>query len=479
MLTLAVMAAAALQTSASTAPQSSAPPNVLVILADDLGHGDLSCQGSVQIPTPNIDRLAAEGTRALRAHASSLVCAPSRAGLMTGRYQNRFGFEHNLSIPAHVKPEACGLPLDEPTMAERLKALGYRTAAVGKWHLGASPEHHPNARGFDSFFGMIKGSHGYFPAPQKHSIERDGEPVEEFRRPYLTDEFSLEATGFITAGADRAEPWFLYLAYNAPHTPLEATEADLARFAHVEPPRRRTYCAMVHALDRGVGEVLDALDATGQAGDTIVVFLNDNGGSCDASRAINAPLRGQKSMVLEGGTRVPFLVRWPGRVPAGAEYPHPVSALDLVPTFVAAAGGEITPRFAGRGERRRELPFDGVDLLPYLAGERDGRPHEQLFWRISQRGAAVLDGDWKLVRLPHRLPELYDLASDPSELRDLAPEQPERAEALLARLHEWECTFERNPMWESGVRWATYNRRLYDADYVLEQPAAPSSGGGD
>jgi len=479
MIPVLIAAAAVLQGAAGEPGAHAQRPNVVLILADDLGYGDLSCQGSVQIPTPNIDRLAAEGTRALRGHASSLVCAPSRAGLMTGRYQNRFGFEHNLSVPDHVKPEACGLPLDEPTMAERLKALGYRTAAVGKWHLGESPGHHPNARGFDSFFGMIKGSHGYFPAPGRSRIERDGESVEAFRRPYLTDEFSLEAARFITSGADGADPWFLYLAYNAPHTPLEATEADLARFAEVEPPRRRTYCAMVHALDRGVGEVLDALDATAQAENTIVVFLNDNGGSCDASRAINAPLRGQKSMVLEGGTRVPFLVRWPGRVPAGAEYPHPVSALDLVPTFVAAAGGEVEPRYVGRGERRRERPFDGVDLLPYLAGEREGRPHEQLFWRISQRGAAVLDGDWKLVRLPHRLPELYDLASDPSELRDLAPEQPERVEALLARLHEWECSFERNPMWESAVRWATYNRRLYDAEYELEQPGAQADDDGE
>ena len=346
-------------------------------------------------------------------------------------------------------------------------------------HLGIDPMHHPNARGFDAFFGFLKGSHRYFPEPGKHSLERDGEPVTAIRTPYLTDWLTLEAIDWSNAEHDAA-PWFCYLAYNTPHTPLQARAEDEALFEGVSPAKRRTYCAMQHNLDVNVGRILDALEASGQLDDTLIVFLNDNGGSCDASRAINAPLRGQKSTTLEGGVRVPFLFHWPAGLPAGETFAHPISSLDLVPTLAAAAGGRdrfVTQPTNPKPHQEDELVragvtrVDGVDLLPYLRGERgDARPHKTLYWRISQRGAAIRHDDWKLIRLPHRAPELFDLAQDESEQRNLAAEEPGRVRALLELLHDWECTFERNPMWQSGVRWATYNRRLYDREYVLDQP---------
>ncbi len=449
--------------------KAEAQPNVLFILADDMGYGDLGCYGSTQIPTPNIDRLAAFGVRATQGYMSSLVCAPSRAGLMTGRYQNRFGFEHNLSVPDYAKAESCGLPPEEITFADRLGDLGYDTAAIGKWHLGEQPHHHPLQRGFDSFFGMIRGSHGYFPTPEKNKLERDGEPVKAFRTAYLTDEFTEEALDYVNADHQGA-PWLLYLSYNAPHTPLQAKAEDEALFAHVESEKRRTYCAMVHNLDLNVGRLLAALEKSGQMDNTLIVFTNDNGGSCDASHALNAPLRGQKSTVLEGGMRVPFLLHWPARLPAGAVYSEPIISLDLVPTFVAAAGGTIEPRLVGKGDRQKEIRLDGVNLLPHLTGKESGRPHENLFWRISLRGAAVRSGDWKLLRLPHRGPQLYHVLDDPSELKNLAAAEPKRVADLLLKLHKWECSFESNPMFTSAVRWAAYNRRLYEREYQLSQP---------
>ena len=449
--------------------ETRARPNVLLILADDMGYGDLGCYGSTQIPTPNIDRLAAGGVRATQGYMSSLVCAPSRAGLMTGRYQNRFGFEHNLSVPEYSRAEFCGLPPEEVTFADRLGDLGYDTAAIGKWHLGEQPHHHPLQRGFDSFFGMIRGSHGYFPTPEKNKLERDGEPLTEFRTAYLTDEFTLEALDFVQADHE-GSPWMLYLSYNAPHTPLEAKAEDEALFADVEPKKRRTYCAMVHNLDQNVGRIVDALEKSGQLDNTLIVFSNDNGGSCDASHALNAPLRGQKGTVMEGGMRVPFIWHWPARLPAGQVYREPIISLDLVPTFVAAAGGSIEPRVVGRGARRKEIGLDGVNLLPHLQGDALAKPHEDLFWRISLRGAAVRSGDWKLLRLPHRGPELYNVADDRSELKDLAAEHPDRVAEMMLKLHDWECSFERNPMFMSAVRWSSYCRRLYEREYELSQP---------
>ena len=306
-------------TLAAIAPGAHAadPPNLLLIVADDMGYGDLSCYGSLQIETPNLDRLAAAGVRCTAGYVSSSVCAPSRAGLLTGRNGARFGFEHNLSTPEQLEPEFAGIPFDEPLLPERLQALGYRTGLVGKWHLGASlPEHNPRRRGFDFFFGMLGGGHGYWPKLEKNKLLYGTEKPEEIRAPYLSDWFTLEALDFIRAegkaSTEAAErPWFLYLSYNSPHGPMQAKQEDLERYAHIRNETRRTYCAMQHCMDENIGRVVSELERSGQLENTLIVFLSDNGGSVEVSHAINAPLRGGKGSFLEGGTRVPTIYHWP------------------------------------------------------------------------------------------------------------------------------------------------------------------------
>jgi arylsulfatase B len=457
--------------------ESAPKPNILLILVDDMGYGDLGCYGSREIPTPSIDALASAGVRCTQGYVSSSVCAPSRAGLMTGRYQNRFGFEHNPTYESPLPGEQIGLPKDERTIADRLKAGGYHTACIGKWHLGETAAwQRPNARGFDYFFGMLGGYHHYFPTIRKHHLYRNTEPVTCIDEPYLTDWLTTEAIDFITR-VPAGEPWFVYLAYNTPHTPLEAKEEDLQRFAHIPDQTRRTYCAMQHCLDENVGRLIRHLRNTGQWDNTFIVFLSDNGGACDVNRAINAPLRGQKSTKLEGGLRVPFIFTWPATLPAGERYDQPLIALDLLPTFLAAAG--LPPpqaeqqRLRNPKEKKTTRHFDGVDLLPYLRGQRgQDRPHQTLYLRRALWGAAIRHGDWKLLRLPDRAPELYDLANDISERTNLARQHPEKVAELMAKLYDWEMSLERNPMWIDDFKWMQRTRSLYDREYELLQPAS-------
>lgn len=452
-----------------------ARPNILLIVADDMGYGDLSCYGSLQIQTPNLDRLAASGVRCTDGYVSGCVCAPSRAGLLTGRYGSRFGFEHNLSRPDYLQPEFAGIPLDEPLISDRLKALGYRTGLVGKWHAGESVDgHHPNARGFDEFFGMLNGHHDYFPAPEKNRLLRNRENVTEIRTPYLTDWFTLEAMDFIRRGEPATTPWFLYLAYNTPHSPMQAKESDLAAYAHIQPKARQAYCAMQRSMDENIGRLLALLEERGESENTLIVFISDNGGSVEVSHAVNAPLRGTKGTFLEGGIRVPTIFRWPARL-APRVYEQPVISLDFMATFVTAAGGTppragVRTERAGRNEKNGPI-YDSLDLVPYFRGEKEGEPHELLFWRTSQRGKAVRKGRWKLVEPNSQLPQLYDLSADISETVNLIHEHPAVAQELLADRLAWELTCERSPMFMSGAYWSGYNARLYAKEYALAQPA--------
>lgn len=449
--------------------RNSEKPNVLIILTDDMGYGDLSCFGSNQISTPNIDALAADGVRCTSGYVSGAVCSPSRAGLMTGRYQNRFGHEHNIvGAKDYFVQEQIGLPVSEVTMADRLKALGYHTACVGKWHLGGKqPEHHPNSRGFDYYFGRFKG-HGYFPTVEKQQIYRQREPVTSIDVPYTTDWYTVEAIQFIDR-VPEGEPWFLYLAHDTPHTPLQAKKEDLDKFSHIENKNRRTMLAMQHCLDENIGKLVQHLKDTGRYDNTLIVFFSDNGGIVNGTnQSINAPLRGQKSLFLEGGVRVPFIFTWPdGNLPVGSTYTEPFISLDLVPTFLSAAG---SPWQLKDGREGKKI-YDGVDLLPYLRGERGNEhPHETLYWRITHRGAGIRDGDWKLVRTPHMPPQLYDLSDDVSEVKDLANEQPDRVFTLMRKLAAWEESFEDTPRWFSSNSWKRKNRTLYDKEYPLVQP---------
>jgi uncharacterized sulfatase len=451
------------------APPGERPPNVVVILADDLGFNDVSFFGGGTVATPNIDRIAREGVVFENGYAANAVCAPSRASIMTGRYSTRFGFEYTpaFRIGATIaewtnadRPEALhthvnhdtldslpsmehlGMPTSEVTIAEVLKDAGYRTAHIGKWHLGATNGMRPEEQGFDDSLYMAGMS--YLPPDSPdvvnaripdtidrmvwassqyaaqfngaHTFEPDG---------YLTDWYTDEAIDFIDAA--RHEPFFLYLAHWGVHNPLQALKSDYDALGHIEDHALRVYAAMIVALDRSVGRVLDHLEVRGLAEDTLVVFSSDNGGAGYLGLPdVNAPYRGWKLTHFEGGTHVPFFARWPARIPAGTRFAAPVNHIDLAPTIAAAAG--------------RSMPddriVDGVDLLPFVRGEAEGVPHETLFWRQGYLRTVQHDG-LKLItegRTGQRW--LFDLEADPTEQRNLAAERPGDVEVLEALLAE-------------------------------------------
>jgi arylsulfatase A-like enzyme len=414
-------------------------PNILVILADDLGYGELGCQGfTPQIPTPNIDSIAKNGVRFTSGYVSGPYCSPTRAGFMTGRYQQRFGHEFNPG-PAQAAVKDFGLPLTETTIADRLKAAGYATGWFGKSHLGYEPPFHPLQRGFDAYFGFLGGAHSYLDAAgdRANPILRGTTPVDTVD--YTTDAFGREAVAFIER--HKAEPWFCYLPFNAVHGPLEALDKYEKRFHAIEDRKRRTYAAMQSAMDDAIGSVLGKLRELKLEEDTLIFFFSDNGGPTAQTTSGNGPLRGFKSQTWEGGIRVPFLVQWKGRIPAGRVDDRPVIQLDLHPTALAAAGVAIKP----------EWKLDGVDLLPYLTGKNSGAPHEALYWRFGQQ-VAIRSGDWKLVKGAGSPgiaaaetrgkasldgAELYNLAKDIGEKTNLAAQQPGKVKELSAAWNKW------------------------------------------
>lgn len=409
-------------------------PNILLIVADDLGYADLGVQGCRDIPTPNIDSIANNGVRFTNGYVSCPVCSPTRAGLMTGRYQQRFGHEHNPGNAETAVPEF-GLPLSEATLAERLKQTGYATGMFGKWHLGYRPEMQPQKRGFDEFYGFLAGAHSYLHASVGggESILRGTEPVSGID--YTTDAFAREAAAFIEGYRD--QPFFVYLPFNAVHAPLEALEKHLSRFSGIEDKKRRVFAAMMSAMDDGVGQVLAKLRELGIEEDTLIFFISDNGGPTPQTSSSNRPLRGYKGQVLEGGIRVPFLVQWKGHIPLGKVDERPVISLDIHPTALAAAGAAP-----------QAPPLDGVNLLPHLTGNADGLVHERLFWRYGEQSAARV-GDWKLLNQGDGPPKLYNLAEDIGEAADLAEKEPEKVRELQAAYDEWNAT-NTAPRWKRG-----------------------------
>ncbi len=399
-----------------------AKPNILVILADDLGYADLGFNGCQDIPTPHLDRLAKQSVRCTSGYVSHPFCSPTRAGLLTGRYQQRFGHENN---PAWLPDSTvAGLPLSQTTLPQVMKTAGYVTGCVGKWHLGAHPQFHPNRRGFDEYFGLLGGGHIYLPGAAggvEYNIPMNRNGRDEPLTEYLTDVLGREASAFVKR--HQGEPWFLYLAFNAPHTPLQVTDKQLDRVKHIADETRRNYAGLVVGLDDAVGEVLATLHESGQQANTLVWFFSDNGGPIGVTHSDNKPLRGAKGNVFEGGIRVPFLVSWPGRLPQNKDYAQPVISLDVFATAVAIAGATVPAGHA----------LEGTDILPYLAGEKTDAPHARLFWR-SGGGArfAVREGDWKLVGGEDGGTQLFNLATDIGESQDLAGARPE----VLARLRQ-------------------------------------------
>lgn len=403
-------------------------PNILVIVSDDQGYGDAGFQGCADIPTPNLDALAKTGVLCTNGYVTHCFCSPTRAGLLTGRYQQRFGHEFNPVYDPLDRNE--GLPLSEKLLPQYLREVGYRTGWVGKWHLGSSPEHQPGARGFEETFGFIGGGHrflGWKPNGRQYTlpIERNGKPVEVTG--HLTTRFGKEARAFVEKASPA--PWFLYLAFNAPHMPHEPTPEKLARFDHIQDMTRRKYAAQLSLMDDAIGDLVKALETTGQRERTLVFFFSDNGGPARTNGSKNGALRGQKGDLYEGGIRVPFVVSWPGTLPAGVKYREPVVSLDAFGTALAVAG--IKPPDGKK--------IDGVDLVPFLKGEKKGAPHDRLYWRKGGGVAhALREGNWKIIRGNNQATQLYNLAEDVGESRDLAIEKPGELARLSASLEDLE-----------------------------------------
>lgn len=436
-------------------------PNIIILFADDLGYGELGCQGNPQIPTPHIDSIAKNGVRFTAGYVAGPNCSPSRAGLLTGRTPTRFGYENNPIGAKNEEPDH-GLPPNEITIAEALHDGGYTTGLIGKWHQGGTAKYHPFRHGFDEFFGFTHEGHYFVPPPYKgvttllrrktlpggakglwlgkgnlhyhdilgydepdydanNPIVRGGQPVVETE--YLTDAFTREAVDFIARHDDK--PFFLYLAYNAVHSPLQGADAYMEKFAHIEDLQRRIFAAMLANMDDSVGAVLEQLRKSGIEENTLVFFLSDNGGPTKELSSSNLPLRGSKGQMYEGALRVPFMFQWKGKVPAGLVYDKPVCAYDIFATAAANSDGVTKPE-----------QVEGVDLIPYLTGKNVGVPHETLFWRQGRK-KALRHGDWKLVHIGGKraagLPkwQLYDLSKDLAEENDLAGTEPERLAELI------------------------------------------------
>jgi len=445
---LLLLATACLTPAVARAADAARKPNIVVIVADDMGYADVGFHGAKDIPTPHLDALAKGGVICKSGYVSGPYCSPTRAGFLTGRYQTRFGHEFNPGGGG----ENLGLPLSEKTVADYLKGAGYKTGLVGKWHLGGGARFQPQQRGFDEFFGFLGGAHGYFSEKGGAPILRGTTVVEE--REYLTDAFAREAVAFIDR--HQSEPFFLYLAFNAVHTPMHANDARLERFKSIEDKTRRTYAAMLSAMDDGIGKVRDKLQSAGLEENTLVFFFSDNGGPTMPGTTVNgssnAPLRGSKRTTLEGGVRVPFVVSWKGKLPAGKTYEPPVIQLDILPTALAAAGAN-----APAGAK-----FDGLNLLPYLAGEKAEPPHETLYWRFGEQ-MAIRHGNWKLVKydaavdgaartgkkkaaVESAAAKLYELSVDVGEAKDKATENPAKVAELQALWEKWNAE-QAKPLW--------------------------------
>lgn len=436
-------------------------PNLIIILADDLGYSDVGFNGGKDIPTPNIDRIAKEGVKFTNSYVSYAVCGPSRAGLITGRYQDRFGFGRNpLFTPNDT---IMGLPSSEETLAEALQKAGYKSAALGKWHLGAHPSQWPLRRGFDNFFGFLTGGHRYFPEEwtledeyevtsqfeaYRTKLLRDNERIEE--NEYLTDALSREAVNYIDEYKDN--PFFIYLAYNAPHAPLQATDKYLKRFRHIKDKKRRTYAAMVSSMDDGVGRVLDKLEELNLSDNTIVVFLSDNGGPESKNASENDPLRGGKGDLFDGGVRVPFAMRWPAKIPRGTIFEKSIISLDIFSTIVAQTAEPIKTRNS----------LDGKNLIPYLTGETKGSPHDYLYWRkFDQHEYAMRNskGDKMVIKQENKM--LFDLSQDISEKNNIIKSNEDRFEQLKREYEKWRIQM-KDPIFMGLMQNEKYNKEHPD-----------------
>lgn len=444
---------------ASTLPnqKENTKPNIIVIVVDDAGYVDFGFMGSKDLETPNIDSLAKDGVIFSDAHVTATVCAPSRAGLMTGKYQQRFGFEANGT--GDENSGDIGLSNDVVTMADVFQKNNYKTIAIGKWHLGATPTDHPNKRGFDEFYGFLAGSRSYFPIKNPSTevmLQQNGKRV-PFDG-YLTDVLGNRSVSFVEENKDH--PFFMYLAYNAVHTPMEAKKEDLEKYKNHP---RQYLAAMTWSLDENIGKLRNKLKELGILDNTLIYFLSDNGGAHNNSSK-NGLLKGWKGNKFEGGHRVPFIISWPAKIKTNPKFDGLTSSLDIFPTALAAA--DIN--------KDTDLVLDGVNLLPYLTKEKSGNPHKELYWRKLEESAARI-GDYKLIHLKGYGSNLYNLSNDLGEINNLSTKEILPLNLLTKKLADWESKI-MEPLWREGKSWeeVTYyiHQRLMENKEVLyKEPA--------
>lgn len=409
-------------------------PNIIVIVIDDAGYADFGFMGSKDLKTPHIDNLAQNGVVFTDAHVSATVCAPSRAGLLTGKYQQRFGFEANGT--GYGNSGDIGLSDDVTTMADIFKKNKYKTIAIGKWHLGGTISDHPNQRGFDEFYGFIAGGRSYFPMknPSKeHMLQQNGKRV--IFEGYLTDVLGNRSVSFVEKNHD--QPFFMYLAYNAVHTPMEAKKSDLEKF---KDHPRKTLAAMTSSLDENIGNLRNKLQELNILDNTLIYFISDNGGAHN-NDSTNGLLKGWKGNKFEAGQRVPFVVSWPSKIKGEQRFEGLTSSLDIFQTSLAAAGIK----------KNKDLILDGVNLIPYLTGEKKGTPHNALYWRKLEESAARI-GDYKLIQLEDYGATMYNLSTDLGEVDDLSQKDTVMFNRLIKEFSNWESKMS-DPLWGEEKSW--------------------------
>lgn len=453
----------------STVTNADDRPNIIVILADDLGYNDVGFTGETPIQTPNLDELAAGGVIFENGYVTHPYCGPSRAGLLTGQYQARFGMENNVSYNPY--DPNMGLPLAEKTFAKRLQEVGYKTAVIGKWHLGGAKKFQPNNRGFDYFYGFLDGGHHY--NPNQVSLNDDGYALPLMRNTdvvsfdeYLTTALSRDAANFIstqTSQHDRT-PFMMYLSYNAPHAPLQAPAETIKKYRHLTNKNRQVYAAMVDEMDQGIGMVIDALKQTDAFDNTLIFFLSDNGGLYPDSWwpsfdwADNSPYRHGKVALLEGGVKVPFIAHWPAKIKPNQRFDGLVSALDIAATSVAIAGAE-----------NNDGKLEGVNLLPYVLGEKTGSPNKALFWRLEEAddiwAVRTMNSKYMKQALPGVNRAFFDMKNDPTEQHNVVDSNLAEQAKLAALWNEWNKKNKNNILYQANeykAATAAFYRELFE-----------------
>lgn len=453
-------------------------PNIIMVLCDDLGYSDVGFNGAKDIKTPALDALATSGTKFTSAYVPHPFCGPSRAGIMTGRYAHTIGAQFNL--PPNSETIGEGIDLNEKFMSKMLQESGYRTGLVGKWHLGAIEKYHPNNRGFDDFYGFLGGGHNYHPKDYKTKYakakERGAKVIWDYLSPlehngkevtndneYLTDVLSNQGVRFIQESSKKDNPFFLFMSYNAPHTPLEAKKEDIEVFSNIKNKNRRIYAAMVYAVDRGVHKLVESLKASGEYENTLIIFYSDNGGRKDKG-ATNYPLKEGKGSVYEGGYRVPMFFHWKGVVPEGRIYSNPISALDLYPTFAKLADANIPS----------SKTLDGKDMWDNFMMNKEVRTGDNIFTMRHRNGfsdVGVRNGKWKAVKAYRQKWKLFDIEKDISESEDISSSHPTILKKLVTDAEQWSKTHIQPKWWhnkKTGDDWKSDKMPHFDKTFKLK-----------